>query len=55
MLNPLNIISKFIKSGNQKNLDKLKSTVKKVNAFENEISKLSEEEFPKRTEILKKR
>ncbi len=55
MLNPLKIISKFIKSGNQKNLDKLKSTVQKVNAFENEISKLSEEEFPKRTEILKKK
>ncbi len=55
MLNPLNIISKFIKSGNQKNLDKLKSTVKKVNAFENEVSKLSKEEFPKRTEVLKKK
>ncbi len=55
MLNPLKIISKFIKSGNQKNLDKLKSTVQKVNTFENEISKLSEEEFPKRTEILKKK
>ena len=51
MLNPLNIISKFIKSGNQKNLDKLKSTVKKVNAFENEVSKLSKEEFPKRTDM----
>ena len=26
-----------------------------MNTFENEISKLSEEEFPKRTEILKKK
>ena len=29
MLNPLNIISKFIKSGNQKELDRIQKVVKK--------------------------
>ena len=50
MLNPLKIISKFIKSSNQKNLDNLKSVVKKVNELENTLSKLKDDEFPKKTE-----
>ena len=50
MLNPLNLLSKFIKSGNQKELDRIQKIVAKVNDFENEISKLSESEFPKKTE-----
>jgi len=31
MLNPLNFLSKIIKSSNQKELDKLKKTAKKIN------------------------
>ena len=55
MLNPLKIISRFIKSSNQKSLDKLKSVVKKVNELENTVSKLEEEEFPKKTKLLKEK
>ena len=55
MLNPLKIISNFIKSSNQKNLDNLKSVVKKVNELENTLSKLKDEEFPKKTELLRER
>ncbi len=55
MLNPFKIISKFIRSDNQKNLDKIKSIVEKVNELENEVSKLKDEEFPKKTELLKEK
>ena len=55
MLNPLNILSKFIKSNNQKELDKLKSIVIRINELESTISLLKDEEFPKKTEILKER
>ena len=47
MLNPFKIISKFIKSDNQKNLEKLKIIVQKVNEIETEVSRLQDEEFPK--------
>ncbi len=55
MLNPFKIISKFIRSDNQKNLDKIKSIVEKVNELENDASKLKDEEFPKKTELLKEK
>ena len=55
MLNPLKIISKFIRSDNQRNLDKLKSTVEKINHLENEIIQLKDEEFPIRSKLLKER
>ena len=55
MLNPLKIISKFIRSDNQRNLDKLKLTVEKINNLENEIIQLKDEEFPIRTKLLKER
>ena len=42
MFNPLNLISKFIKSSNQKELEKLKKIVKKVNNLEEETIKLEE-------------
>ena len=47
MLNPLNLISRFIKSSNQKELDKIQKIVEKTNALENEISKLEDLDFPK--------
>ena len=50
MLNPLNLISRFIKSSNQKELDKIQKIVEKTNALENEISKLEDLDFPKKTE-----
>jgi len=53
MLNPLNILSKFIKSGNQRELDKLQNIVNEVNKLEENISKLDDNEFPQKTQNLK--
>ena len=53
MLNPLNFISKFIKSSNQKELDRLKKIVEQVNAYEDFTVKLKDSEFTKKTEELK--
>ena len=55
MLNPLNFISKFIKSSNQKELDRLQKIVKQVNVMEDMTVKLKDDEFPKKTEELKKK
>ena len=55
MLNPLNFLSKLIKSHNQKQLDKLQTIVKKVNAFENDLLNLKDTEFPIKTLELKNR
>ena len=52
MLNPFNIISKFIKSNNQKQLDRIKKIVSKVNDYEEQISKLSEQDLKKITQQL---
>ena len=52
MFNPLNLISKIIKSPNQKELDKTHKIVEKVNQFEMDVKNLKNEEFPKKTEIL---
>ncbi len=49
MLNPLNIISKFIKSGNQKELDRIQKIVKEINLQESKVSKFEDNEFPLRT------
>ena len=49
MFNPLNIISKFIKGSNQKELDRINKIVKKINFLEKDIEKLNEAEFPKKT------
>ena len=53
MLNPLNFISKFIKSSNQKELDAITKIVLKVNSFEGKISEISDVDFPKKTQELK--
>jgi len=55
MLNPLNFLSKFIKSSNQKELDRITEIVEQVNSYENLIKELSDEEFPEKTLNLKKR
>ncbi len=49
MLNPLNIISKFIKSGNQKELDRIQKIVEEINLKESKVSKFEDNEFPIRT------
>ena len=55
MLNPLNLISKIFKSSNQKELGKLAKVVDKINALEDQSSKLEDSEFPKKTEELKQK
>ena len=55
MLNPLNFISKFIKSSNQKELYRIAKIVEKVNSFESAIKDIADEDFPKKTTELKKR
>ncbi len=49
MLNPLNIISRFIKSDNQKELDRIQNIVKKINLEESNISKFEDKKFSLRT------
>ena len=55
MLNPLNFLSKLIKSSNQKELDRITKIVEKVNSFENLIKNIPDEGFPNKTIELKKR
>ncbi len=49
MLNPLKFLSKFVKSNNQKELDRLNKITKKINDLEDQVSKLENESFPKKT------
>ena len=49
MFNPLNLISRLVKSSNQKELDRIKKIVSKINASEDYIKQLSNEDFPKKT------
>ncbi len=55
MFNPLNFLSKFIKSSNQKELDRIAEIVKVVNSFEDQIKTFSDVDFPKKTLEFKKR
>ena len=55
MLNPLSFISKFIKSSNQKELDRISKIVTKINDLEKEIKKLDNSYFPKKTLEFKER
>ncbi len=50
MLNPLNLLSKFLGSSNQKELNKIQKIVNQVNLLEDKVSILSDEDFPKKTE-----
>ena len=49
MLNPLNFFSKFIKSNNQRELDRLEKIVNKINLLEEVTKKLENSAFPKKT------
>ena len=55
MFNPINFISKFIKSSNQKELDRLRRLVSKVNEHESWVEKLKNEDFPIKTKEFKDR
>ena len=49
MFNPLNFITKFIKSNNQKELERIGKILKKINLLEDEFKDLNDLEFPKKT------
>ena len=53
MFNPLNLISKFIKSGNQKELDRIGKIVEKINLHEEDFKNLNDDDFPKKTNGFK--
>ena len=55
MLNPLSLISKFIKSGNQKELDRISKIVKQINLLEENVKKLKDSDFPRETLRLKQK
>ena len=55
MLNPLNFISKFIKSSNQRELDRIEKIVNKINSLEEDTKKLDNSEFPKKLNNLRKK
>jgi len=55
MFNPLNFISKFIKSGNKKELDRISKIVDQINLLEENIKKLNDIEFPEKTIKLKEK
>ena len=53
MLNISGIISKFIKNSSQRNIDKLKSIVEKINNWEPIIKNVPDESFPAKTAEFK--
>ena len=55
MLNPLNLISKIIKSPNQREIERLKKIVSNVNNLEQNYKTLKNDEFHQKTNQLKER
>ena len=55
MLNPLGFISRFIKSSNQRELDRIGKIVDKINLLEDTVKKLKDDEFPQKTIELKEK
>ena len=55
MLNPLNLISKFIKTPNQKELDRLSKIVLRINELEPKFTNLEDKGFPIKTKEFKER
>ena len=53
MFNPLNLITKFIKSSNQKELDRIGKIVEKINSHEEHFKNLNDDDFPKKTNEFK--
>ena len=52
MFNPFGFISKFIKSGNKKELDRIGKIVSKINLLEEKFIKLTDEDFPKKNPLF---
>ncbi len=55
MINPLNILSKLIKSPNEKELDRLKKIVSKINELETKVISFEDKDFPIKTKEFKDR
>ena len=55
MFNPLNLITKFIKSSNQKELDRIDKIVEKINLHEGDFKNLNDTDFPKKTSEFKQK
>ncbi len=53
MFNPLNLVTKFIKSSNQKELDKIGKIVEKINSLEESFKNLNNADFPNKTNEFK--
>ena len=53
MLNISGIIGKFIKNSSQREIDKLKSIVEKINSWESKIKICPDESFPSKTAEFK--
>ncbi len=53
MFNPLNLITKFIKSSNEKELDRIGKIVEKINLHEEDLKSLNDDDFPKKTNEFK--
>ena len=53
MFNPLNLITKLIKSSNQKELSRIGKIVEKINLYEEELKNLNDDDFPKKTNEFK--
>ena len=54
MINPFSFISKFIKSSNQKELDRISKIVSKINSLEEGTKILKDTDFPQKTLEFKK-
>ena len=54
MINPFSFISKFIKSNNQKELDRISKIVSKINSLEESTQILEDTDFPQKTLEFKK-
>ena len=54
MFNPLNLISKLIKSPNEKELDRLRRILVKINELEPKFANLKDVDFPIKTNEFKK-
>jgi len=55
MISPFNFIKKFIKSSNQKELDRLQKIVNKINSLEQNLKSLKDSDFPLKTQELKQK
>ena len=49
MLNPLSFFSKFIRSSNQRELDRIGKIIEKINQFEHSVKILKNSDFPRKT------